>query len=165
MTAEKLHVTIGQVKVGRAGQSLHAILGSCVGIGFMFRERGVYGLAHCLLSKSQSDVAAAGISGRHVDSAIASLGKLMHLTPADHRKVRVFLAGGANMTMDPETDPKRLVGNTNGDFAKTAIKAGGFRIQHTDLGGLMGRQVSIDCDSGTFKIETIPRLGGAHASC
>jgi len=32
---EKLHVTIGMVKIGRPGQSLNAILGSCIGIGFL----------------------------------------------------------------------------------------------------------------------------------
>lgn len=162
-TAEKLHVTIGQVKVAGPGQSLHAILGSCVGIGFLFQQRGIYGLAHCLLSKSQPGSQTDDISGRHVDSAISSLAKLMNLTPADHRKIRVFLAGGANMTMHSDTDPKRLVGVTNAEFAKKAVKAAGFRIQHTDLGGLMGRQVSIDCDTGNFSVDVIPRLGGGDA--
>ncbi len=158
MATEKLHVTIGQVKIGRAGQSLQAILGSCVGIGFMFPQRGVYGLAHCLLSNSGGKTDE--ITGRHVDSAIASLASLMELTPPDRRKLRVFLAGGANMTMPADTDPSRLVGSTNANFAKKAIKAAGFRIQHDDLGGLFGRQVNINCDDGTYTISTIPRLGG-----
>ncbi|PWS15383.1 chemotaxis protein CheD, partial [Klebsiella pneumoniae] len=49
---EKIHVQIGQVKTGRAGQALNAILGSCIGLGLLDPARGVYGLAHCLLSKS-----------------------------------------------------------------------------------------------------------------
>lgn len=159
MATEKLHVTIGQVKVGKAGQSLHAILGSCVGIGFLFPNRGIYGLAHCLLSKSTAP-ASTEISGRHVDTAIKSLSTLMELTPADRRKLRVFLAGGANMTMPTDTDPSRLVGSTNANFAKKAIKDAGFRIQHEDLGGLLGRQVTIQCDTGTYEIATIPRLKG-----
>jgi len=158
MVTEKLHVTIGQVKIGRAGQSLQAILGSCVGIGFMFPQRGIYGLAHCLLSNSGRKTDE--ITGRHVDSAITSLSSLMELTPADRRKLRVFLAGGANMTMPVDTDPARLVGSTNANFAKKAVKAAGFRIQHDDLGGLHGRQVNINCDDGTYTISTIPRLGG-----
>ncbi len=157
MAGEKLHVTIGQVKVGRAGQSLQAILGSCVGIGFLFPQRGIYGLAHCLLSQSKTK--SDEISGRHVDSAIASLASLMDLTPPDRRKLRVFLAGGANMTMPANTDPSRLVGSTNANFAKKAVKDAGFRIQHDDLGGVLGRQVNINCDDGTYSISTIPRLG------
>lgn len=154
---EKLHVTIGKVKVGRPGQSLNAILGSCVGIGFLFLERGVYGLAHCLLSKSNASVDE--LSGRHVDSAISSLATMMALTPADRRKVAVILAGGANMTLPDVTDPKRLVGRTNADFALKALKESGFRVRHDDLGGTLGRQVTINCDDGTFDIATIPRLG------
>lgn len=155
---EKLHVTIGKVKVGRPGQSLHAILGSCVGIGFLFLERRIYGLAHCLLSKSNNT--SDELTGRHVDSAISSLATMMELTPPDRRKVAVILAGGANMTMPNGTDPKRLVGRTNAEFALKALKTSGFRVRHDDLGGNVGRQVTINCDDGTFKIAKIPRLVG-----
>lgn len=158
MTTEKLHVTIGKVKIGRPGQSLHAILGSCVGIGFLFVERGVYGLAHCLLSKSKATTDE--LTGRHVDSAISSLATMMELTPPDRRKVAVILAGGANMTMPDATDPKRLVGQTNANFALKALKDSGFRVRHDDLGGNLGRQVTINCDDGTYEIAKIPRLGG-----
>ena len=156
--SEKLHVTIGQVKVGRAGQSLHAILGSCIGIGFLFAERGVYGLSHCLLSKGNAILTES--PGRHVDSAIRTLSEMMDLTPADRRKIRVILAGGANMTMPEGTDPKRLVGSINADFALKEIKNAGFRVLHDDLGGTTGRQVTINCDDGAYSIAAIPRLGG-----
>ena len=157
-TMEKLHVTIGQVKVGRAGQSLNAILGSCIGVGFLFQQRGIYGLAHCLLSNSGK--VSHDAPGRNVDAAIASLTKMMALTPADHRKVRVILAGGANMTRPNSTDPKRLVGTVNASYALKAMKSAGFRVQHDDLGGNFGRQVTIDCNDGSFNISAIPRLGG-----
>jgi chemotaxis protein CheD len=158
MTIEQLHVTIGQVKVARPGQSLHAILGSCVGIGFLFVERSIYGLAHCLLSKSK--VSATDLTGRHVDSAISSLSSMMSLTPADRRKVGVFVVGGANMTMPDSTDPKRLVGQVNSTFALHALKEAGFRIRHDDLGGNSGRQVTINGNDGSYEIAKIPRLGG-----
>lgn len=158
MTTEKLHVTIGKVKIGRAGQSLTAILGSCVGIGFLFMERGVYGLSHCLLSKSGA--ATEELTGRHVDSAIASLSTMMELTPPDRRKIGVIVAGGANMTMPEATDPKRLVGQVNASFALKALKEAGFRVRHDDLGGNSGRQITINCDDGSYDIATIPRLGG-----
>lgn len=158
MPLEKLYVTIGQVKIGRPGQSLNAILGSCVGIGFIFSERGVYGLAHCLLSKSNS--VTSELSGRHVDTAISSLCSMMLLTPADKRKVDVIVAGGANMTQPVGTDPTRLVGSVNSKFALRAIKESGFRVQHDDVGGTFGRQITINCDVGNYVISQIPRLGG-----
>ena len=63
------------------------------------------------------------------------------------------------MTMPEGTDPKRLVGSVNADFALKAVKEAGFRIQHDDLGGTSGRQVTINCDDGTYSIASIPRLG------
>lgn len=157
-TIEKLHVTIGQVKIGHAGQSLNAILGSCIGVGFLFQQRGIYGLAHCLLSNSGK--ASKDAPGRNVDAAIESLTEMMSLTPPDRRKVRVILAGGANMTRPDGTDPKRLVGSVNASYALKAMKAAGFRVQHDDLGGTLGRQVTINCDDGSYSISSIPRLGG-----
>lgn len=154
---EKLHVQIGQVKTGGPGQSLHAILGSCVGIGFLHTPRQIYGLAHCLLSNSGKSENTE-LTGRHVDSAISSLATMMEIQPEERRKVHVILAGGANMTMPEGTDPKRLVGSTNASFALKAIKAAGFRVRHDDLGGMVGRQVTIRCDDGSYSIDLIPRM-------
>lgn len=154
---ESLPVQIGQVKIGREGQELNAILGSCIGIGFLHKDRGVYGLAHALLAKSDGPTAKG--DGRHVDQAIESLLKMMEIRDDERRKVRVFLCGGANMTKPVGTDPKRLVGSSNASFAKKAVKAAGMRVSHEDMGGENGRRVTIDCSSGEFEIATIPRLG------
>jgi len=156
---EKLHVQIGQVKVGRAGQSLEAILGSCIGIGFLYPERGVFGLAHALLAKSKGAAKEKG-SGRHVDHAIESLLEQMEVPKEGRRSIKVFLAGGANMTMPAGTDPSRLVGSVNSEFAKQAVREAGLRVSHEDVGGMCGRRVFIDCETGEFTINTIPRLGG-----
>ena len=155
--AQKIHVQIGQVKVGHAGQKLTAILGSCIGLGFLYPERGIYGLAHCLLSKSQR--ASDEIGGRHVDQAIQSLQSLMQITKKDLRKLQAIVVGGANMTMPEATDPERLVGCINARFAYKALRELGMRNIHEDVGGSKGRQVTIDCSSGEFTVAQIPRLG------
>lgn len=154
---ESLPVQIGQVKVGRSGQSLNAILGSCIGIGFLHPSEGVFGLAHSLLAKSEGPTAKG--DGRHVDQAIESLLRMMEVRDEHRRKVRVILAGGANMTRPKGTDPKRLVGSSNSTFARTAVRAAGLRILHEDMGGELGRRVVIDCTTGEFAIAAIPRLG------
>ncbi|WP_264210558.1 chemotaxis protein CheD [Leisingera thetidis] len=154
---EKIHVQIGQVKTGQAGQSLNAILGSCIGLGLLYPARGIYGLAHCLLSKSQK--ASDEIGGRHVDQAIRSLQSLMKISRNDIRKLQAIIVGGANMTMPPDTDPARLVGSINAAFAYKALRDAGLRNIYEDVGGLQGRQVTIDCTSGEFTVASIPRLG------
>lgn len=166
------HVRIGQVKIGRPGQSLTAILGSCVGIGFLHRKRQIYGLSHCLLSNSETDgrttrgkpprrVRPDGVgNGRHVDEAIQSLLAMMEIEDSEKRDLRVILAGGANMSLPADTPPEKLVGSVNAKFARKAIRAAGLRLLEDDLGGTNGRKISIDCTTGEYLIADIPRLGG-----
>lgn len=155
-TAEKIHVQIGEVKTGRPGQVLTAILGSCIGLGFLYPARGIYGLAHCLLSGSGANQDQ--ISGRYVDQAVRSLISLMQVSPADHKRIKAIVVGGANMTMPPDTDPKRLIGSINSGSAYRAVRKLGIRNIYEDTGGILGRQVTIDCTTGEFEVIQIPRL-------
>ena len=153
----KTHVQIGEVKIGHAGQVLNAILGSCIGLGFLYPTKGIFGLAHCLLS--QSTKVTDEIGGRNVDQAIYSLQSLMDISKLDYRKIQVIVTGGANMTMPKDTDPSRLVGSINSRYAYKTVRELGIRNIHEDVGGFLGRQVSIDCSTGEFLITPIPRLG------
>ncbi|KIC15661.1 chemotaxis protein CheD [Leisingera sp. ANG-DT] len=155
---QKIHVQIGQVKTGRAGQSLNAILGSCIGLGLLYPAKGIYGLAHCLLAKSPDSSDA--ICGRHVDQAVRSLQSLMEVSGKELRKLQAIVVGGANMTMPEDTDPARLVGSINARSAYRSLRDAGVRNIHEDVGGMQGRQVTIDCSSGEFTVKAIPRLGG-----
>ena len=158
---ESLPVQIGEVKIGYDGQSLNAILGSCIGLGFLYPDAGVYGLAHALLAKSSGSDAAGG-GGRHVDQAIETLLRKMRIPEGkERRRVKVFIAGGANMTLPAGTEARRLVGSVNADFARKAVREAGLRICHDDTGGEFGRRVTIDCTTGEFTIDRIPRLGAA----
>ncbi|WP_121067519.1 chemotaxis protein CheD [Chachezhania antarctica] len=157
-TTEKIHVQIGQVKTGRSGQLLTAILGSCIGLGLLYPARDIFGLAHCLLSDSGQ--VTDQIGGRHVDQAVRSLVSLMELGPKDYRSIKAIVVGGANMTMPPDTDPKRLVGTINSGSAYSAVRKLGVRNIHVETGGVLGRQVTIDCATGEFQVAEIPRVGG-----
>ena len=156
-----LPVQIGEVRIGRAGQTLTAILGSCIGLGFLMPQRGICGLAHALLARSDGSPDTKG-DGRHVDQAIATLLRDMNIAAGhDRRRVQVFLAGGANMTRPVGTDPGRLVGSINADFARAAVRAAGLRLLRDDTGGEHGRRVTIDCSTGDFTIDPIPRIGAS----
>ncbi|MBX3041147.1 MAG: chemotaxis protein CheD, partial [Bdellovibrionaceae bacterium] len=91
-----LDVHIGEVKVARNGETLKAILGSCVGIGLIWRRRGLCGLAHCLLPKSP--VPTFVIGARFVDQAFPSLLALLKAHPEDYPELELILVGGGNMT-------------------------------------------------------------------
>lgn len=156
-TNTELHAQIGQVKIGRPGDELHALLGSCIGIGFLHRDEQIYGLAHCLLSKAPEITEV--VSGRYVDQAIHSLKKLIGVTPENRRRIHVFIAGGGNMTHAADEPSEKLVGCVNSQFAKKTLREQRLRLIHEDVGGCNARKVVIDCAAGEFSIKSIPRIG------
>lgn len=158
MTPEnEIHAQIGEVKIGRSGEFLHALLGSCIGIGFLHRDEGIYALSHCLLSKAPN--LTDEISARYVDQAIHSMIKLVGVTPENRRRVHVFIAGGGNMTKPDQSQDQQLVGCVNSDFAKKTLREHRLRLIHDDVGGRNARKVIVDCTTGEFTIKTIPRIG------
>ena len=68
--AHTRHVWTGQLEVAEGDQVLTALLGSCVGIGMIWKSRGRCGLAHCFLPEG------AGIgnaAARYVSAAVPAL--------------------------------------------------------------------------------------------
>lgn len=152
---EEINVHIGEVKTGTSGQVLRALLGSCVGIALLWPERGIFGLAHCLLAKSpEKDFV---IGAKYVDQAIHSLLTLMNITKDDYSKVRAVVAGGGNMINYEESDKTKLVGYNNRIFAIEALDRLKIKIVFEDTGGTNGRRISIDCDKGSYDVVRIPR--------
>jgi chemotaxis protein CheD len=156
VTSRELNVHIGEVKIGRNNDVLRAILGSCVGIGLLWPEKKVYGLAHCLLSKAPKKTFE--ISGRYVDQAILSLLAMMHIRNEDYGQIQVIVVGGGNMTMPDITDSKKLVGWVNVRTTFNCLSDLGLRVIHEDTGGTEGRKLKIECSTGTYEIINIPRL-------
>jgi chemotaxis protein CheD len=153
---EILNVHIAEVKIAKNGELLKAILGSCVGIGMMWKEERICGLAHCLLPESPSPTFAIG--GRFVDQAIRSLLAMMKVQPGDMNKVETLIVGGGNMTNPGVADSSKLVGAHNFQVALREARKYGLRVVHCDSGGEQGRKIFIDSSNFTYRVENIPRL-------
>ena len=154
MNNKNYNVHIGEVKTGSGDVELQTILGSCIGIGFLWKKRGVYGLAHCLLSKSPDQDFEIG--ARYVDQAIYSLTQLMSIT--DYKDIRAVVAGGANMTRQGAEMTNKLVGYTNAQAALSILDERNIIVVHQETGGSEGRKMSIQCSSGEFLVRSIPRI-------
>lgn len=152
-----LNVHIGEVKTGTSGQTLKTILGSCVGIAFIWKAKSIYGLAHCLLPEPMG-VGKTHSPGRFVDHAIPELLKMMNIKPDDYHEIEAVLAGGGNMTSPKTSSPDQLVGVANITTARKMLKNLGIRIIHEDVGGEEGRKLTVCCSSGNYTVEIIPRL-------
>ena len=149
-------VHIGEVKIAKNGEQLKAILGSCVGIGVIWKERNFCGLAHCLLPEGPARNF--NIGARFVDQAYRSLMALMKIRPEDYSKIDIVIAGGGNMTSPSGKENSDLVGYNNFKTAITEAETRGLRVIFKDGGGLEGRKITIDSSDCTYSIEKIPRI-------
>lgn len=152
----QINVHIGEVKVARRGEVLAAILGSCVGIGFLWREQSLCGLAHCLLPQSPSKTFI--MSARYVDQAVVSLLALMKIPEQRRGEILVICAGGGNMSQPNATKDEDLIGVQNYQAVLKALELHGLRLHHSDHGGNEGRKVTIHSADYRFVIEKIPRI-------
>lgn len=151
-----LNVHIGEIKIAKNGETLKAILGSCVGIGFMWKKKGICGLAHCLLPENPER--SFSISGRYVDQAIASLFAMMKIGPKDIEEIEVLFVGGGNMTNPDTIDNSNLIGSQNFLIAERELKRKGMNIVFYEHADCQGRKITIDSSTCSYRIEVIPRL-------
>lgn len=163
-----VQVRMCELAVGSADESkiLRATLGSCVGIGLLWRERSIYGLAHCLLPGPPADVprmpnAAAGssvlaASAKYVIDALPALLAMMNAAHAPEGQIEAVLAGGANM-MQHRTPVHEPIGDQNARVAQQLLAQAGLRVVHVDVGGECGRQLTIDCGQHRYAIRRFTR--------
>ncbi|MBN9095598.1 chemotaxis protein CheD [Pandoraea pnomenusa] len=158
-SSHDIQVLMGEVRIGRGEDVLRAILGSCVGIGLLWRARGLYGLAHCLLPEAPTPTLAIG--AKYVTQAVPSLLALMKADGARRGEIEAVIAGGGNMM--PHQPPARhgLIGVANARMAQALIAATGIPIIHVEVGGEVGRQLTIDCAHHAFHVRAIGSNGSA----
>lgn len=151
----EVQVRMCEVRTGQGNDILRATLGSCVGIGLLWRDRGIYGLAHCLLPESpQPDT---GNGAKYVTDAVPSLLSMMEITASRMGQVEAVIAGGACMVQH-QTPPRHgLIGEQNTRMAQRLIAATGIRVVHVDVGGECGRQLLIDCAQNHYVVRIIGR--------
>jgi chemotaxis protein CheD len=154
------HVNMGKLLTGRGNQRLVAVLGSCVGLAFLWPKGQRCALAHCVLPHAPPEEG--GMGARYVSQAVPSLLTAMGVTTADRADVDVVLAGGASM-FGPGSALLQ-VGQQNIVAALSTLRQFGLRVTCSDLGGYSGRQLVVDCRSYTCYVRPItppaPELPG-----
>jgi chemotaxis protein CheD len=144
--AEVRHVWAGAVAVGSGDVVLTALLGSCVGIGIIWRRKKRCALAHCLLAEAPAgDV---GTDARYVSNAVPALLRGLGARPEDYPELEVVAAGGASL-FERMQSPLR-VGERNIAAFERAMLAFGLRVVHQTLGGNHGSRITLHCASLSF---------------
>ena len=156
MMQKVLDVHIGEIKIAKNGEILQAILGSCVGIAILWKEKSLCGLAHCLLPESPTPTMELG--AKFVDQAIRSLMTLMEIRPEHFPSVALVIVGGGNMTKPGAKNSSDLVGSNYFKAAMNEANKHHLPILYSEGGGEVGRKLMIDSALYTYKIEEIPRI-------
>ncbi len=145
------HVGIGELKIGGRSEQLKALLGSCVGIAFLWKKRGRCGLAHCLLPETA--VHQWESTARYVSQAVPSLLRLMGATAADYADIEVVVAGGGMMLEGCSS--RFQIGQQNADAARKHLRLYGLNVLDCRVGGKTGRTLTVDCGTCSYQIEDI----------
>ncbi|MTV36171.1 chemotaxis protein CheD [Duganella radicis] len=144
-------VAMGQLKIGSRSGQLQALLGSCVGIAFIWKKRRRCALAHCLLPESEQ--ASGELGARYVSQAVPSMLRLIGATAADYADIEVVLAGGA--TMLNGCSSRLQIGQQNADAARRYLRKYGLNVAYCRVGGKSGRTLNIDCATGAYLVQEI----------
>lgn len=153
-----LNAHIGEIKLAKRGETLKALLGSCLGIAIFWREQKKCALAHCLLPENPHK--SFEINGRFVDQAIVSMLSLLKAKPSDYTKLEVVIVGGSNLTSKHE-EFEHQVGSKNVKAALKTCQRLNLPIIFQDVGGEHGRKIKIESSDFSFEVSQIPRTSEA----
>jgi chemotaxis protein CheD len=140
------HVWAGAFAVGTGDMVLTALLGSCVGIGILWRRKKRCALAHCLLGEAPAGDA--GIDVRYVSNAVPALLRSLGARPEDYAELEVVVAGGASL-FEHMQSPLRI-GERNLIAFDRAMGVFGLRVIHRFVGGSHGSRITLDCAGLTY---------------
>jgi len=141
-------VGMGQIVFGQAPDRLASILGSCVGVSLHSSRTRQAVLAHVILPYSQGRKQTA--PGKFADTAIPHMLKLLSQAGVLPGGLLAKVAGGSNMF--GHNGPLQI-GAANGEAVVKALADAGIRVAAHDIGGNLGRRISLDCATGEMTIE------------
>lgn len=126
-------------------------LGSCVAFIVYDSASRVGGMAHMVLPDSTGARAAPG-TAKFVDQAIPLVLDGVQALGGQPRRLRIVLAGGANMLRGPAFDGRVNIGDRNAAAARALLAVRRFRIAAEDLGGTQGRTVRLRLSDGSISV-------------
>ncbi len=142
-------VGIGECRLGGDGDALRATLGSCVGVCLVYPQRRQFTLAHVLLPFAPDDLERGdATASRYADTVVQHLLDLMKVQPAERRRLRAYVAGGASMFEN--AGQLNRVGDENQLALVASLKALQVRVAEEDFGGDEGRQLVVHGPKGVI---------------
>jgi chemotaxis protein CheD len=144
-------------KVGSAPSTIISYgLGSCIGIALYDPQTKVGGLLHIMLPDS-TQPRPTDNPAKFADTGLPLMLKDVLALGAVKTRLVAKIAGGAQMFAFQNATDIMRVGSRNAEAAKKILKDQGIKIIAEDTGGTYGRTVSIDLNTGVYKVKTIDK--------
>ncbi|MBL8826711.1 MAG: chemotaxis protein CheD [Planctomycetaceae bacterium] len=147
LAGSTISVGMSQAALGRPGDTLTTVLGSCLGV-FMYCTRWrVSALAHVVLPSSRGHVPNAA---KYADTAIPLLIQMMRREEPQAQRFAAKIMGGANMF---NTTGPLQIGDENVRAVLEQLKQHDVTLIAQCVGGNKGRRVKIDCQTSQVLVE------------
>ena len=155
--ADLIRVGMADYKVGSAPSTIISYgLGSCIGISLYDPQTKVGGLLHIMLPDS-TQARPTDNPAKFADTGLPLMLKDVLALGAVKTRLVAKIAGGAQMFACQNATDIMRVGSRNAEAAKKILKDQGIKIIAEDTGGTYGRTVSIDLNTGVYKVKTIDK--------
>jgi chemotaxis protein CheD len=156
----EIYLHPGESYLARKPAIIRTILGSCVGVTFWSGRIGAGALCHAQLPRCPTN-SSAGLSlaagRRYVDFAIRDLARQFDELGASRTEVQIKLFGGADVLLvGSAASLKPTVGRLNCEAAIEVVRAEGFQVTASSLGGTSGLNIRFDTRTGEVLLR---RLG------
>ncbi len=150
----------GESYLARKPAIIRTILGSCVGVTFWSARLVVGALTHSQLPRSPANSSAelsVAACHRYVDSSIRDIARQLDELGAVRAEVQVKLFGGADVLLVSDAaSANATVGKLNCEAAIEVLRAEGFAVIASSLGGTSGLNIRFDTRTGEVLLR---RLG------
>jgi chemotaxis protein CheD len=155
MDINQVRVGIADLKVSLSPSVIITIgLGSCIGITFFDKSKGIGGLSHIMLPDSTL-FATVNNPLKFADLAVPILLEDMIKLGATKNNLIAKIAGGASMFSFSDKSMIMDVGNRNIIAVKNILNKLAIPIVSEDTGGNKGRTILLDTATGVLQIKTV----------
>jgi chemotaxis protein CheD len=155
----EVYVQPGESHLVHGPAILRTVLGSCVGVTFWHEGLAVGALCHPMLphhpDKTRGRISLEA-ARRYVDFAIRDLAAQFDSLGAQRREIEVKLFGGADVLRVQEQNARPTVGRLNREMALEVLRAEGFDVAASQLGGPVGFHIDFYTATGEVRLR---RLG------
>jgi chemotaxis protein CheD len=161
----QVHVPPGESRLIREPGILCTLLGSCVGITFWVERLRIGALCHPMLPALPAPrlVPADNASARrYVDFTIRDLASQFDALGVTRQETEVKVFGGADVLEMDRSHSRPTVGKLNREAAERILRAEGYKVAASSLGGDEGMQIHFNTGNGEVLLRRFGRAPGTE---